>query len=146
MFNTRNALAALLLAGLTSGLTAQTAVEEVAVKSYLSVTHLGTQKGMPATPQGAYTCAFDRSNYTMRMAGLVTVKLLNSTDARFEIVSLRVDGDSKAKYAQRSVSPRSASFYGSNKTVQSIYFTVFVRDLLNGQIVECDPEILNVPT
>jgi hypothetical protein len=78
-------------------------------------------------------------------AGLITVRLLNSTDARFEIVSIRVDGDTKGDYANRAVSARSGSFYGSNKTAQSIYFTVLVRDLLNSQIIECDPEVVNNP-
>ncbi len=120
--------------------------EKQVVTSYLSVEYQGNAKGFPETPQGAYTCAFDKSSYTLNEAGLVTVQLLNSTDARFEIVSLSIANDTKSEYAQRSVTSRSASFYGANLTKQSIYFTVFVRDLVNGQIVACDPRVENVPT
>ena len=79
-------------------------------------------------------------------AGLVTVQLLNSTDARFEIVSLGIANDTKSEYAQRAITSRTASFFGTNLTKQTIYFTVFVRDLANGQIVACDPDVSNVPT
>lgn len=120
--------------------------EKNVVTSYLSVAYQGNAKGFPETPQGAYTCAFDKSSYTLNQAGLVTVQMLNSTDARFEIVSLSIANDTKSEYAQRSISSRSASFYGANLTKQSIYFTVFVRDLVNGQIVACDPDVHNVPT
>ena len=120
--------------------------EKQVVTSYLSVTHHGEGKGFPETPQGAYTCAFDKTKYTLNEAGLVTVQMLNSTDARFEIVSLSIANDTKSEYAQRSVTSRSASFYGANLTKQSIYFTVFVRDLVNGQIVACDPDVCNDPT
>ena len=120
--------------------------EKKVVTSYLSVTHHGEGKGFPETPQGAYTCAFDKTKYMLNDAGFVTVQMLNSTDARFEIVSLSIANDSKSEYVQRSVTSRSASFYGANLTKQSIYFTVFVRDLANGQIVACDPEVENVPT
>ena len=120
--------------------------EKKVVTSYLSVEYHGSAKGFPETPQGAYTCAFDKSSYVLSEAGLVTVQLLNSTDARFEIVSLSIANDTKSEYARRSVTSRSASFYGANLTKQSIYFTVFVRDLVNGQIVACDPQIENVPT
>ncbi len=120
--------------------------EKKVVTSYLSVEYQGNAKGFPETPQGAYTCAFDKSSYVLNEAGLVTVQLLNSTDARFEIVSLSIANDTKSEYAQRSVTSRSASFYGANLTKQSIYFTVFVRDLVNGQIVACDPDVHNVPT
>ena len=120
--------------------------EKKVVTSYLSVTHHGEGKGFPETPQGAYTCAFDKTKYMLNDAGFVTVQMLNSTDARFEIVSLSIANDSKSEYVQRSVTSRSASFYGANLTKQSIYFTVFVRDLANGQIAACDPEVENVPT
>ena len=68
------------------------------------------------------------------------------SDARFEIVSLQIASDTKSEYVQRALTSRTASFYGANLTKQAIYFTVFVRDLVNGQIVACDPEVLNVPT
>jgi len=119
--------------------------EKQVVTSYLSVTHHGEGKGFPDTPQGAYTCAFDKTKYTLTEAGLVKVQLLNSTDARFEIVSLQIANDAKSEYAQRSISSRTASFYGANLTKQTIYFTVFVRDLANGQIVACDPDVCNDP-
>jgi hypothetical protein len=136
------ALAVVALAPLAS---AQNTEKKV-VTSYLSVTHHGEGKSFPDTPRGAYSCAFDKSKYMLNEAGLVTGQLLNSTDARFEIVSLSIANDTKSEYAQRAITSRTASFYGANLSKQSIYFTVFVRDLVNGQIVACDPEVCNVPT
>ena len=141
----KQTLIALSLVALASLTSAQNTEKQV-VTSYLSVEYHGNAKGFPETPQGAYTCAFDKSSYVLNEAGLVTVQMLHSTDARFEIVSLSIANDTKSEYEQRSVTSRSTSFYGANLTKQSIYFTVFVRDLVNGQIVACDPQIENVPT
>ncbi len=138
-------VAAIALASLTPALFAQATTEKQVVTSYLSVAYQGNAKGFPGTPQNAYTCAFDKSVYVLNEKGLVTVQLLNSTDARFEIVSLQIANDAKAEYAQRSITSRTVSFYGRNLNKQSIYFTVFVRDLVNGQIVACDPIVVNDP-
>ncbi len=140
----KQTLIALSFVALTPLVFAQNTEKKV-VTSYLSVEYQGNAKGFPETPQGAYTCAFDKSSYTLNEAGLVTVQMLNSTDARFEIVSLSIANDTKSEYVQRSVTSRSASFYGANLSKQTIYFTVFVRDLVNGQIVACDPEVTNEP-
>lgn len=139
----------LLIAVLVSAslpVSAQTGTEKTAVTSYLSVAYLGPEKGLPGTPQTAYSCAFDKSSYAMREPGLVTVKLLDSTEPRFEIISLRVNNDFRAEFTQRNVGNRSASIYGANKTAQTIYFSVFVRDLQNGQIIDCDPQVICIPT
>jgi len=134
-----------LLAASSAAFAQSSQVEPESISSYLSVEYHGTNSGFKNTPQGAYTCAFDRTLYVLNDAGLITVRLLNSTDPRFEMVSIRVDGDTKGEYASRQVTPRTASFYGSNKTAQTIYFTVFVRDLINNQIIECDPSVVNEP-
>lgn len=116
-----------------------------ALSVYLSVSWHGEEKGFPNTPDSAYSCGFDKSVYELTKAGTIGVNLVKGTDARFSIVSLRVDNDDRGEYQQDRIADRKASFYGANLTRQTVYFTVFVRDSVNGQIVECDPQMTNSP-
>lgn len=120
--------------------------DQDALSVYLSVNWHGEDKGFPNTPDSAYSCGFDKSVYELTKAGVIGVNLVKGTDARFSIVSLRVDNDARGEYQQDRIADRKASFYGANLTAQTIYFTVFVRDSENGQIIECDPQMTNVPT
>ncbi len=124
---------------------AQQANDPDALSVYLSVNWHGEDKGFPNTPDSAYSCGFDKSVYELTKAGVVGVNLVKGTEERFSIVSLRVDNDARGEYQQDRISDRKASFYGANLTQQTVYFTVFVRDSVNGQIIECDPQMTNSP-
>lgn len=112
---------------------------------YLVVSWHGEGKGFPNTPDAAYSCGFDKSLYTLKKAGMINVYLIKGTDPRFSIVSLRVDNDVYGEYHVDKIEDQKASMYAENLTKQTIYFTVFVRDNVNGQIIECDPQEDNDP-
>lgn len=111
----------------------------------LLVQYHGAGQGFADTPNGAYTCAFDKARYTMTEAGNVVVQLIAKTNARFEIQSVEIYDDTANEYGSKVINPRKASFYGANQTAQSIYFAVMVRDTVANETIACDPEVMNVP-
>ena len=141
----KRALLASLLALVSNASMAQAPSEKIAV--WLTEQNHGAGNGFPNTPNGDYSCGFDKAVYQLNEAGLITVRLVGdvATKQRFEIVSLQIDNDAKGEYTQASKSADSISFYGANRTAQSIYFTVYVRDLSNGAVIGCDPVVVNEP-
>lgn len=120
-------------------------VTATALSVFLFVAHVGENNGFPNTPDAAYVCGFDQAHYVLPRAGSVDVHFVPSTDTRFVMSSVRVDGDSAGDYGQRSalIGARSLAFSAANRTKQTVYFTIDVLDQKTQQRVSCDPVIIN---
>lgn len=57
------------------------------------------------------------------------------------------DGDAAGDYSngRTAAQNRVLEFDVANRVAQEVYFTVVVEDTKNGQVFECDPQMVNRP-